>query len=79
VELLELGDELAPGGFHRSEIAHDDVGDERGPQSVGGSGGGDDRAGELEHRPEKVARELIVVDHQHVDSLELRHRCAGHT
>jgi hypothetical protein len=40
VEVLKLGEELAPGHFGRREIAHDDVGDERGADGVGGAGGG---------------------------------------
>jgi hypothetical protein len=61
VQVLELRDELAPRRLGRCEVAHDDVGDERGPQGVGGPGGGDDRARELEHGSKKVAGELVIV------------------
>jgi hypothetical protein len=44
VEVLELRDELGAGCLGRREVAHDDVGDERGPEGVGGPGRGDDRA-----------------------------------
>jgi hypothetical protein len=78
MELLKLGEKLVPGHFGRREVAHDDVRDERGPDRVGGARGGDDRARELKHRPKKVARELVVVDHQHVNPVEFRNSPTAH-
>jgi len=78
VQLLELGNELRPGHLGGGEVTDDDVGDERDPEGIGGACGGDDRAGELEHRAKEVAGELLVVDHQHVNASKLGQRCTGH-
>jgi hypothetical protein len=59
--------ELTGSGLGRGEVAHDDIGDERGSDRVVGTGGGDERAREFEHRPKEVARELVVIDHQDVN------------
>jgi YjgF/chorismate_mutase-like, putative endoribonuclease len=72
VEMLKLGEELAPRRFGRCEVAHDDIGDERGTKRVVGLGGGDERAREFEHRPKVVVRELVVIDHQDVNPSEFR-------
>lgn len=74
VEMPKLGEEFAPGRFGRCEVAHDDIGDERGSNRVVGTGGGDERARDLEHRPKEVARELIVLDHQDVNPSKFRRR-----
>ena len=79
MQLLELGHEIVARRFRRGQIAHEDVGDEGGPQRVGRTGRGDDRAGDLEHRSQKVTGELIIVDDQHVDALELGKRVVTHT
>ncbi len=68
MELLKLGEELAPGHFGRREIADDDIGDEGGSHGLGGVRCGDDRARELESRPKEVARVLVIIDHQDVNS-----------
>ena len=70
VEVLELRDELAPGGLRGCEVAHDDVGGERDSKGVGDTSGGDERAQELEDRPKEMARELVVIDHQDMDSAQ---------
>jgi hypothetical protein len=64
--------ELVGSGLGRVEVAHNDIGDERGSNRVVGTGGGDECAREFEHRPKGVARELIVIDHQDVNSSEFR-------
>ena len=65
--------ELAGSGLGRDEVAHDDIGDERGSNRVVGTGGGDERSRDLKHRPKEVARELVVIDHQDVNPSEFRH------
>jgi hypothetical protein len=64
--------ELVGSGLGRIEIAHNDIGDERGSNRVVGTGGGYECAREFEHRPKGVARELVVIDHQDVNSSEFR-------
>src|SRR4030095_2575187 len=59
-------------GLGRVEVAHNDIGDERGSNRVVGTGGGDECAREFEHRPKGVARELVVIDHQDVNSSGFR-------
>ena len=74
VEMPKLGEEFAPGRLSRLEVTHDDIGDERSSNRVIGTGGGDERARDLEHRPKEVARELIVLDHQDVNPSKFRRR-----
>src|SRR6267142_290760 len=72
VEVLKLREELAPSHFGRREVAHDDVGGERDSSGVVSTRGGDNGTRELERRPKEVARELVVIDHQDVNSPQFR-------
>jgi hypothetical protein len=72
VQVSKSLQELAGSGLGRGEVAHDDIGDERGTNRVVGPGGGDERAREFEYRPKGVARELVVIDYQDVNPSEFR-------
>jgi hypothetical protein len=68
VERPKLRQEFAPGPFGRLEVAHDDVGNECHSNRRGRGRRGDDRAGDLKHRPKIVSRRLVVMDHEHVNA-----------
>src|SRR5262245_5576981 len=71
VHVPQALEELAVGVLGRGEVADDDIGDEGHPDGVGGVGRRDDGAPQLEHGPEVVTGVQVVVDDQHVNTLEL--------
>lgn len=71
VHVAQALEELSVGVLGGGEVAHEDVGNERYPDRIGGTGRRDDGPPQLEHRPEVVTGVEIVVDDQNVNTLEL--------